>query len=622
MATYYVRKNGSGTHTTIQGAIYSASNGDIIDIGEGTFNENIELYKSVVLQGAGKDVTILQGKLGNDVFAGCSWYAGESVINATSTVGMVPGRRISGSNLGTGSRISAVLSSTQFTVDVATTGALVKAGCSWSSGSSTITLPSATSVVVGMKVQGTGVEAFVTAYNTTTRVVTLSTPTTASGSNASLTFRALRSNVSITQPTQFSGSTFNGTIQVMGVASTGWQIKDMTINGFDGNTNSEAAAISITSPSTGIHQNWLIDGCKVVAYGDQAIASSPNLKSDGGTIQNCEFDGKTFTGLEPADIPAFSSFTAKGTIVKNDALEFTVSFSQMRGIVVGSTFTCPELSSMPVKAVQAVSGNEARLQAGFASGLSIGTELTFTFTNVQYCVPNVARQLVVIGNSGSVSACLNTTFKNNLVKGQTGAVISSSGSLNMFNAAVTIDTVGGLIEGNTLDGTYGAGVNSLVSNFAMRSRGAGVVVQNNISRITGGRENSGFYVPNGTSSNNTIVSKAMVNPSQLTTGAPVKMEIEKTDIKSLSKVSSDPVYSDEANWKFVVCVYKHKDSSKRLVSSFRDFAAQKEMKLKGSMVPGEEYQLHKIIITKADRSMLVLKRSEISNAASYDFVLK
>ena len=114
----------------------------------------------------------------------------------------------------------------------------------------------------------------------------------------------------------------------------------------------------------------------------------------------------------------------------------------------------------------------------------------------------------------------------------------------------------------------------------------------------------------------------MVNPSQLTTGAPVKMEIEKTDIKSLSKVSSDPVYSDEANWKFVVCVYKHKDSSKRLVSSFRDFAAQKEMKLKGSMVPGEEYQLHKIIITKADRSMLVLKRSEISNAASYDFVLK
>ena len=114
----------------------------------------------------------------------------------------------------------------------------------------------------------------------------------------------------------------------------------------------------------------------------------------------------------------------------------------------------------------------------------------------------------------------------------------------------------------------------------------------------------------------------MVNPLQESAGSPVKNTIEKSDIKSFSKVSSDPVFSDEANWELVVCVYKHKDSSKRLVSAFRDFSAEKQMKLKSNMVSGEEYQLHKIIIAKADRSMLVLKRSEISDASSFDFVLK
>ena len=82
------------------------------------------------------------------------------------------------------------------------------------------------------------------------------------------------------------------------------------------------------------------------------------------------------------------------------------------------------------------------------------------------------------------------------------------------------------------------------------------------------------------------------------------------------------MFSNEANWALVVCVYKHKDSSKRLVSAFKDVSAPRQMQLRPNMQAGEEYQLHKMIITKADRSMLVLKRSEIQNASSYDFTLK
>lgn len=626
MSIFYVRKNGSGTHTTIQSAIYDSVNGDTIDIGPGTFDENIELNKAVILKGAGKDITIVQGKMSSDVFAGCSWYAGESVINTSSTAGMVKGRLISGANLGAGSRISQIISATQFQVSVPTvaTGTITKTGCTWLSGASTITLSTATSVVVGMKVESSGssaVVATVTAYNATTRLVTLSTPTTAAGNNATLVFKPLRSNVSITQLAQFTGSTFPGTIQVMNVAMNGWQIKDMTINGFDGNTATEAGAIVISSPSSGYHQNWLIDNCKVVAMGDQAIASSSNLKSSGGTIQNCEFDGNTFVGAEPAEVPAFGSFTLNGCQVLTAN---SISVPSTLGIIAGSGSSGSSFSqingSNSSGYVTAMSGNILTLSVSLSQ--SIGSTISMTFNNVQFKVPNCARQLVVIGNSGSVTECTNTTFRNNVVKGRTGAVISSSGNLNMFNTAVTIDTVGGLIEDNFIDGNFGAGTNSLVSNFALRSRGTGVIVQNNTNRTTNGRINSGFYVPNGTSINNLDVNKAMVNPSQVNAGDPVAVEIEKTDIKSISKVASDPVFSNEANWALVVCVYKHKDSSKRLVSAFKDVSAQRQMKLRPNMQAGEEYQLHKMIITKADRTMLVLKRSEIQNASSYDFILK
>jgi hypothetical protein len=626
MSIFYVRKNGSGTHTTIQSAIYDSVNGDTIDIGPGTFDENIELNKAVILKGAGKDITIVQGKMSSDVFTGCSWYAGESVINTTSTSGMIRGRLLSGTNLGAGSRVSSIVSPTQFQVSVPTavTGTITKTGQTWTSGASTITLNTATSVVVGMKVESSGsnaVLATVTAYNTTTRAVTLSAPTTASGSNATLVFKPLRSSVSITQIAQFSGSTFPATIQAMNIAMNGWQLKDMTINGFDGSTPTEAAALSITSPSSGYHQNWLIDNCKFVAMGDQAIATSSNLRSSGGTIQNCEFDGTTFTGSEPAEVPAFSAFTLNGCQVLTAN---SVSVPSTLGIVagtasVGSTFNQINGSAFSGY-VTAMSGNMLTLSVSLTQ--SIGSTISMSFNNVQFKVPNCARQLVVIGNAGSVTECTNTTFKNNVIKGRTGAVISSNGNLNMFNNAVSIDTVGGLIEDNFFDGNYGAGANTLVSNFALRSRGAGVVVQNNVNRITNGRTNSGFYIPNGTSINNVDVNKIMVNPSQVNSGDPIAVEIEKTDIKSISKVASDPVFSDEANWALVVCVYKHKDSSKRLVSAFKDVSAQRQMKLRPNMQAGEEYQLHKMIITKADRSMLVLKRSEISNASSYDFILK
>jgi hypothetical protein len=56
--------------------------------------------------------------------------------------------------------------------------------------------------------------------------------------------------------------------------------------------------------------------------------------------------------------------------------------------------------------------------------------------------------------------------------------------------------------------------------------------------------------------------------------------------------------------------------------SFRDFSAQKLGKLKAGMVGGDNFQLHKIIISKSDRSLLVLNRVDIAEASDNDFSLK
>ena len=118
MSTFYVRKNGSGTHTTIQGAIYDAVSGDTIDIGEGTFNENVEVYKNVKLIGAGKDKTIIQGKPTNDSMS-CSWFAGDSILTTSSTVVAQKGKLVSGTSMTT-CRISEVINGTQFRLETAT----------------------------------------------------------------------------------------------------------------------------------------------------------------------------------------------------------------------------------------------------------------------------------------------------------------------------------------------------------------------------------------------------------------------------------------------------------------------------------------------------------------------
>ena len=689
MSTFYVRKDGSGTHTTIQSAIYVAVNGDIIDIGEGTFNENVELMgKSLTLQGAGKDKTTIQGKATNDLFTGCSYYGGESVVTMPSTSGLIVGKLVSG--LVANTRISEIISSTQFQTSIPTvaTGNITKPGVTWSSDSSTITLPSATAVVVGMKVEAAGVNAIVTAYNATTRVVTLSSPTTQSGAAASLLFRKANVNVTVTQISSPSNSSGPASIMVTGI-SDGLVIKDLRAIGFENSSvGQEAAALFFTAGTFPGHTNFLIDNCWITANGDCAVLNGANPHLSNGTFQNCLIDGKTFIGSEPADVPSFSTYISPAVVSSIGATTSVLTFSDMRGIIVGrslsapyrnndsadvksvgassSVFTFSDMTGVAVGhlvaapsafsgsgSITAISGNDVTINKVSSvaannsvsctltvsasitaisgndvtinkpSPVSVGVTLPWTFTLTAYAVPNVARNLFYIGDNKypAVTNTKNITFKNNVVNGQTGAVISASGSKSMFNSAVTIESDGGLVENNTIDGIFGAGESLLLANFAIRCRQPNIVVQNNVNKTSGGRQNSGFYVALGTSTNNITVDRLLVEVSQSASNLFVESMMEKGALAALPLVSSHPLFSNEANWNLVSYVFKHNSSSRRLVSSFKDFNSAKKSKLKANMKAGDRFELHKIILATSPRDLLVLKRSQISGASGFDFDL-
>lgn len=110
--------------------------------------------------------------------------------------------------------------------------------------------------------------------------------------------------------------------------------------------------------------------------------------------------------------------------------------------------------------------------------------------------------------------------------------------------------------------------------------------------------------------------------SQPNAGDPVDVQVDKNEVKAISKVSSDPVFSQDSNWSLITAVFKHDSSNRRLYTVLRDFSAHELMSLKPQMMGGDKFEINKLLISKADRSHLVVRRSEIPSFINYDFTLK
>lgn len=225
----------------------------------------------------------------------------------------------------------------------------------------------------------------------------------------------------------------------------------------------------------------------------------------------------------------------------------------------------------------------------------------------QFTVFNVPRQLVTIQ-----AANVGCTFTDNTIEGITGG--TTVDGTPSFNTACTVDPASAVVSNNVIRSVSGYG-------YALRVRGASAVVQGNTAYSFGQYSSMGFLISGAgaTDSGNSNITMGLV--AVQAAGESFQVQMEKNSVKSIPKVAAHPVFSSESNWNMVTYVFKKVGSSRRLCCSFKDFAAQVEMKRRAGMSAGEQYELHKIICADAFRGLLVVKRSEIDGASGYDFTL-
>jgi hypothetical protein len=114
---------------------------------------------------------------------------------------------------------------------------------------------------------------------------------------------------------------------------------------------------------------------------------------------------------------------------------------------------------------------------------------------------------------------------------------------------------------------------------------------------------------------------ALVSYTQPAAGQPMQFTMNKNDLLTIPKVMADPFFSLESNWFRVSFVFKHTTSGKRFVPSFRTFSATKYLRVRNGMEGGHNFELKKIIISKSDRTFLVIKTNEIPSVEAYAFAL-
>jgi hypothetical protein len=582
MATIYVKKDGSGNALTIQEGILLAQSGDTVEIEAGLFEESVDLYKSgITLKGAGKNLTEVRGVLEVNISKPCTFSSGSTTLSVPGgTSGWLVGRFLSGVGLPTNARIVSV-SSNSVVISHATTAAKTNQNIIMSAVPSAIGVRGANHTIQDMKI--TAVQA--------------------------LESRCLADNAAI-----FFRNTGNGE-----VPATGYTLQD----------------------------------CIIVARGESAIMTDATAAIGNGIIRRNIIEGQTFVGAAAAQVPAFGTMTKTGTVLSAR----TVQFDDLSGITAPHAGNTQGSEITPGLRVASISGNVVTVTANIPD--AVGTSRSFSFANVQFNYPNVARQLIVIQGVNTA-----TQFLDNTVSGSTGSGIC-------FNTVATIDPIGATVTGNSFNTVSDLG-------FVVRARGLNSVVQNNVSTGT----STGYYIlPNfaanvavtvGTmvlssgrffnciqahTSNasfaptvaggapywseitleqvnasgvygtglmvigtNTNIVEYLLSKSQANAGDLVEISFSKSMLKQISSVANDPAFSNEANWNLVGIVYKKE--SKRMTSAFKgEFDGTNQMKLKSGL-SGEVFQLHKFIISKADRTLKVVKRSEITNASSFDITLK
>lgn len=404
-------------------------------------------------------------------------------------------------------------------------------------------------------------------------------------------------------------TTIVGSIKTSVVKQGTWSLGSTTLN-IPSGTNGYEVGRPITG--TGIPANT-----RIVQVNPNSLIISAATTSARTALTNATMAHVTEGTLRLRGFGAtVKKLKIKGYDGANPGLELSALYIGRAGLgsVAGTNFLIDDCDieaygEYAILAEANTAVGNGTIQNCFISGQTfVGTNPA---TGNQFTVANVPRQLVVLQAQN-----LPINFINNTVIGITGGLTVDG--IQSFNTAVTADTPNSIITGNSFNGYFGYG-------YALRCRGANCIVENNTNNISGTKANSGYllgteiYLNFGT---NVSVSASLVSSSQAVANSPINLTMGKEVLKTAASVAVHPIFSNESNWKLVSYVYKKIGSSQRLVSAFKDIAAEKSVKLKSGMQSGDLFQLHKIILSNSDRTLLVIPRSQIDGASGYDFTLK
>lgn len=345
-----------------------------------------------------------------------------------------------------------------------------------------------------------------------------------------------------------------------------------------------------------------INNCEIVADGDSAILCEANVGVGNGTVDSCIISGKTFTGQYS---PGTGNLVKNAVFFQSGNLPITFTNNKLDVICGGMTNAAtPIYGGNQIATIDSygsvVTGNQFKGKAVNPSGAY------FNMTGLS---------LRMRGGAATASS--------NVIKGFSGLVTGGYLILPTYgNLAAKTIPVGEVV---TVSNRYfKCTVEHLYAADKAPITGTSPVAHWN--ELTG--DIAALLIANGkanyqaNSGTNITVTAGLVSASQPSAGQSVATNLDKAQLKLVPKVSSSVAFADDTSWELVSCIFKKAGSSQRIVMSFRDFSAQKLAKLKAGMAGGDNFQLHKIIISKSDRSLLVLNRSDIAEVSDNDFALK
>jgi hypothetical protein len=484
------------------------------------------------------------------------------------------------------------------------------AGCSWTSGDNffTYTTPSTGGVfvpfAVGMSIGDTSASlatpggfpaaSQVTSIDVANKKVYINKTFTATqtaktvrhyGVQATFEVRASGFSMSNLKVIDMSGSVVSGSIEYSAIF-----------------LGSRTVTPALSKYSGSHASGFNINNCEIVADGDSAILSEGNVGVGNGTVDSCIISGKTFTGQYS---PGTGNAVKSPVFFQSANLPITFTNNKLDVICGGMTNAAtPIYGGNQIATIDAygsvVTGNQFKGKAVDPSG---------SFFNL------ASLSLRMRGGAATVSS--------NVIKGFNGLVTGGYLILPTYaNLAGKTIPVGEVV---TVSNRYfKCTVEHLYATDKHPVTGTSPVAH--WSELTG--DIAALLIANGkanyqaNSGTNITVTAGLVSASQPSVGQPVATNLDKAQLKLVPKVSGSVAFADDTSWELVSCIFKKAGSSQRIVMSFRDFSAQKLAKLKAGMAGGDNFQLHKIIISKSDRSLLVLNRSDIAEVSDNDFALK